>query len=95
MYPMTVDKMLEVLGEIKAAGMGDMFIVISHGGGPPLPIEAIINPPIGTRERWGDYIMSEEEAQAAPDDTPQVICLQAPQMTPVGWLTREFQDRPK
>lgn len=89
-YEMTVDKLLEVLGEIKAAGMGEMLVVIAFQGGHAMPIEEINNPGVG---RLG-YLMTEEETKAAPDDTKQVIVLKGPMMSPVGWLERELQDRP-
>lgn len=90
-YEITVNKLSDVLGEIKAAGLGEMFVVIGFEGGGPMPITAILNAPVVAQERWGDRLMSEEEAKSAADDTPQVICLQAPQMSPCGWLSRELK----
>ncbi len=93
MYEITVSKLHEILGRIKDAGHGDQFVVIAFEGGHGMPITEILNAPVGKGGRGADYLMSEEEAKTAPDDTPQVICLRAPMMSPVGWLSRELASR--
>lgn len=87
MYDLTVDKLLEVLGEAKAAGMGEMLVVIAFKGGHAMPIEEINSPGVGPM----GYLMSEKETKAAPDDTKRVVVLKGPMMSPVGWLERELQ----
>lgn len=95
MYEMTVNKLAEILGQVKEAGQGEMLVVLAFEGGHGMPITEIQNCPIGKGGRGGDYLMSEEEAKTAPDDTPQVICLRGPMMSPVGWLSRELAIRAK
>jgi hypothetical protein len=85
-YEMTVDKLHEILGQIKSEGMGDLLVVLAFEGGHAMPITAINNPGVGA----AGYLMSEEETKAAPDDTKQVIVLKGPMMSPVGWLDREL-----
>lgn len=92
-YEITVNKLHEILGQIKDAGEGKMLVVVRTEGAAPMPIVGVLNAGVGTRERYGAYIMSEEECKTAPDDTPQVVCLEIPQMVPVTWLSRELAAR--
>ena len=61
-YQITVNFLIGILEELKSAGGGEMLVV--HGtkaGCAPIPINGILNAPVGTLEGRGDYIMSEEE----------------------------------
>lgn len=94
-YEITVNKLHEILASMKHAGLGETPVVTQMHDGAPMPITEILNAPVGTREigRSGtcNYIMSEDEAKTASDNTPQVIVLRGPQLVPVGWLGRALK----
>ena len=89
-YPITVNKMIEFLKQVKASGFGESFVVTADDGGEPMPISAIECAAAGARERWGDYIMSERETNRQPDDVPRVIVIRSPRIVTVHWLSREL-----
>jgi len=92
MYEVTVAKLHEMLSQVMAGGAGEMLVVMATENLGPMPIMEILNAPIavGKGYRGGDYIMPDEEAKTAADDTPQVLVLKAPSMVPIGWLGREL-----
>lgn len=89
-YDLTIDRLIEILTEIKTTTPGDSLVIVCGENLGPMPVMNIKAGYVGKgRVMRGDCDVINDEG----DDDRFVLVFETPMMTPVGWLNQVFDAR--